>query len=30
MSCCGNCYDNVVVESFFQLLKCEWIKKKIY
>lgn len=30
MSCWGNCYDNVIVESFFQLLKWECIKKWIY
>lgn len=30
MSCRGNCYDNAVVESFFQLLKRERIKRKIY
>ena len=27
---CGNCHDNAVAESFFQLLKRERIKKKIY
>lgn len=26
----GNCYDNAVAESFFQLLKRERIKRKIY
>ncbi len=26
----GNCYDNVVAESFFSLLKTEGIKKRIY
>ena len=26
----GNCHDNAVAESFFQLLKRERIKKKIY
>lgn len=30
MSRRGNCHDNAVVESFFQLLKRERIKKKIY
>ncbi|EMZ5816380.1 IS3 family transposase [Salmonella enterica] len=30
MSRRGNCHDNVVAESFFQLLKRERIKKKIY
>jgi putative transposase len=30
MSRRGNCYDNSVVESFFQLLKRERVKKKIY
>lgn len=30
MSRRGNCHDNAVAESFFQLLKCERIKKKIY
>ena len=30
MSRRGNCYDNAVAESFFQLLKRERIKKKIY
>ncbi|HHL8716534.1 TPA: IS3 family transposase [Escherichia coli] len=30
MSRRGNCHDNVVAESFFQLLKRELIKKKIY
>ena len=30
MSRCGNCYDNAVAEIFFQLLKRERIKKKIY
>jgi len=26
----GNCYDNAVVESFFQLLKRERIKRRVY
>ncbi|MBS0865808.1 DDE-type integrase/transposase/recombinase [Enterobacter mori] len=26
----GNCHYNAIAESFFQLLKREWIKKKIY
>ncbi|SCW93155.1 putative transposase [Klebsiella quasipneumoniae] len=30
MSRRGNCHDNAVAESFFQLLKLERIKKKIY
>lgn len=30
MSRHGNCHDNAVAESFFQLLKRERIKKKIY
>ncbi len=30
MSRRGNCYDNAVAESFFQLLKRERIKKKIH
>ena len=30
MSRKGNCYDNAAVESFFQLLKRERIKRKIY
>lgn len=30
MSRRGNCHDNVVTESFFQLLKRERIKRKIY
>ncbi len=30
MSRRGNCYDNAVAESFFQLLKREQIKRKIY
>lgn len=30
MSRRGNCHDNAVVESFFQLLKWERIKRKIY
>jgi len=30
MSRRGNCYDNAVTESFFQLLKRERIKRKIY
>ncbi len=30
MSRRGNCHDNAVAESFFQLLKRDRIKKKIY
>ena len=30
MSRRGNCYDNAVAESFFQLLKRERVKRKIY
>lgn len=30
MSWCGNCWDNVVVELFFSLLKKECIRKRIY
>ena len=30
MSRRGNCYDNAVAESFFQLLKRERIHRKIY
>lgn len=30
MSLRGSCHDNAVAESFYQLLKREWIKKKIY
>jgi len=30
MSRRGNCYDNAVVESFFQLLKRERIRRRIY
>lgn len=30
MSASGNCYDNAVVESFFGLLKREWIRKYRY
>lgn len=30
MSRRGNCHDNAVAESFFQLLKRERLKKKIY
>ncbi|EDV0149997.1 IS3 family transposase, partial [Salmonella enterica subsp. enterica] len=30
MSRHGNCHNNAVAESFFQLLKRERIKKKIY
>ena len=30
MSRRGNCHDNAVAESFFQLLKRERMKKKIY
>lgn len=26
----GNCHDNTVAGSFFQLLKCKRIKEKIY
>ena len=26
----GNCHDNAVVENFFQLLKRERIKRKLY
>ncbi len=26
----GNCHDNAVAESFFQLLKRERIKRKVY
>ena len=26
----GNCYDNAVAESFFQLLKRERIRRKVY
>ena len=26
----GNCYDNAVAESFFQLLKRERVRRKIY
>ncbi len=26
----GNCHDNAVAESFFQLLKREWIRRKTY
>ncbi|PCI42052.1 MAG: hypothetical protein COB46_01635 [Rhodospirillaceae bacterium] len=25
-----NCYENAVAESFFQLLKREWIRRKTY
>ncbi len=28
MSRRGNCHDNAVAESFFQLLKCERLEKK--
>jgi putative transposase len=30
MSRRGNCHDNAVVESFFQLLKRERIKRRVY
>ena len=30
MSLRGNCHDNAVAESFFQLLKRERIKRKTY
>ena len=30
MSRRGNCHDNAVAESFFQLLKRERVKRKIY
>lgn len=30
MSRCGNCHDNAVAESFFQLIKRERIKRRIY
>ena len=30
MSRPGNCYDNAVAESFFQLMKRERVKRKIY
>lgn len=30
MSRHGNCQDNAVAESFFQLLKCERIRREIY
>jgi len=30
MSRCGNCHDNAVAESFFQLLKRERIRRHIY
>jgi putative transposase len=30
MSRRGNCYDSAVVESFFQLLKRERIRRKVY
>lgn len=30
MSRRGNCFDNAVAESFFQLLKRERIRRKIY
>ena len=30
MSRQGNCHDNAVAESFFQLLKRECIKRRIY
>ena len=30
MSRKGDCWDNAVVESFFHLLKTEWIKDTVY
>ena len=30
MSRCGNCHDNAVAESFFNLLKREWIRRRTY
>lgn len=30
MSARGNCYDNAVVESFFRLLKREWVNRARY
>ncbi len=30
MSRCGNCHDNAVAESFFNLLKCERIRWRTY
>ena len=30
MSRCGNCHDNAVVESFFNLLKRERIRRRTY
>ena len=30
MSRRGNCHDNAVAESFFQLLKREWVRRKTY
>jgi len=30
MSRRGNCYDNAVAESFFQLLKRERVRRKLY
>lgn len=30
MSRRGNCHDNAVAESFFSLLKTEWIKRRIF
>lgn len=30
MSHRGNCHDNAVAESFFQLLKRERVKRKVY
>lgn len=30
MSRRGNCHDNAVAESFFQLLKREWIRCRVY
>ena len=30
MSRCGNCHDNAVAESFFQLLKRERVRRRTY
>jgi putative transposase len=30
MSQRGNCHDNAVAESFFNLLKCERIRRRTY
>lgn len=27
---CGNCCDNAATESFFKLLKREWIRRRTY